>query len=84
MGFWGNFFGGEKRALPWNISTDPARLRAARLTLKKSQETTARILGVSHFAYSRWENGHATPAPDRREKLWKLINLADKMAGKEV
>lgn len=65
--------------LPWALPTDPQRLRAARLTLKKSQETTARIMGITHAAYSRWENGHATPQPAHRDKLWKLIALADKM-----
>lgn len=65
--------------LPWALATDPAKLRAARLTLKKSQETTARIMGITHAAYSRWENGHATPQPAHRDKLWKLIGLAAKM-----
>lgn len=69
--------------LPWDTTTTAARLRAARLVLKKSQQVTAKILGVTHAAYNRWENGHATPAPDRREKLWKLINLGEKMTGKE-
>jgi len=60
---------------------EPHQLRAARLILRKSQTTMAKILGVTHATYNRWENGHSTPAPDRREKLWKLINLANKQEG---
>lgn len=57
---------------------DPARLRAARLKLRRSQEAIAKMLGVTHATYNRWENGHATPLPDRRDKLWRLIQLAEK------
>lgn len=66
--------------LPWEKTTDPARLRIARLGLRKSQQATARILGITHAAYSRWENAHATPQPAHRERLWKLIHLGEKMA----
>lgn len=70
--------------LPWSAATDAPRLRTARLALKKSQQTTARILGITHAAYSRWENAHATPQPAHREKVWKLIHLGEKMtAGRE-
>jgi len=57
---------------------DPARLRKARAMLRKSQETAARLLGVTYATYSRWENGHTQPLPDRREKVWRLIHLAER------
>jgi hypothetical protein len=41
----------------------------------------ARMFGVTHAAYNRWECGHATPQPDRRERLWTFINLVEKKLG---
>lgn len=66
--------------MTWNQETDSKRLRAARLALRKSQVTTAKIFGVTHPAYSRWELGHATPAKDRQERIFKLIALGEKVA----
>lgn len=65
--------------LPWDLDNEPHQLKLARLTLHKTQQATAKILGVTHAAYSRWELGQATPAPDRREKLHKLIALGEKI-----
>jgi DNA-binding XRE family transcriptional regulator len=66
-----------------NDAPDPARLRAARMALGKSQSSVAQILGVTHAAYNRWETGLATPVPERREKLWKLIQLAERQGSGE-
>jgi transcriptional regulator with XRE-family HTH domain len=60
---------------------EPGRLRSARLAARKSQETMARMFGVTHAAYSRWELGHSTPQPDRRERLWTFINLVERKLG---
>lgn len=62
---------------------DPNQLRQARATLRKTQATMAKILGVTYATYNRWENGQTTPAPDRREKLWRLIDLAAKQEDRE-
>ena len=70
----------EVTHLPWSLETEPDRLRAARKRLGDSQMATARKLGITHAAYSRWELGQATPAPDRREKLWRLISLGEQQS----
>lgn len=57
----------------------PDELRNARLTLQKTQQVTARILGVTHATYSRWEMGHCEPAPDRRERLWRFVHEAERL-----
>lgn len=57
---------------------DHARLKAAREKMKRSQQTMAKMFHVTHATYSRWENGHVQPQPDRREKLDKFIELAEK------
>lgn len=59
-------------------SPTPDQMRRARKRLRRSQATIAKMLGVSYATYSRWENGKSAPQPDRREKLWRLINLAEK------
>jgi DNA-binding transcriptional regulator YiaG len=59
---------------------DIERIKAARVTLKKTQESVAKMLGVTHAKYSRWESGLEHPLPDSREKLWKLIDLAERRA----
>ena len=62
---------------------EPTRLRSARKTLGKSQESLAQDLGVTHATYNRWERGHSLPAPDRREKLWRLIERAERQQDEE-
>lgn len=57
---------------------DTARLRQARLALRKSQETIARMFGVTHATYNRWENGRTEPCATRRERLWRLIEIGER------
>ena len=55
----------------------PDQIRAARTSLNRSQTAMAKLIGVEYVTYNRWENGHATPQPRHREKLVKLVNLAE-------
>jgi DNA-binding XRE family transcriptional regulator len=41
----------------------------------------AKLIGVQFVTYNRWENGHTTPQPRHREKLAKLVNLAEQRKG---
>lgn len=62
----------EKHATP-----TPEQIREAREALGKTQETMARIFGVTHATWKRWEEGHCAPISSFSPKLWKIIEMAD-------
>jgi transcriptional regulator with XRE-family HTH domain len=67
------------------------RYRANRLPKKMTQEELGRLVGVSRSLVARWESGERTPtaeeavkvadvlgfAPDDRERLYRLLGIAD-------
>jgi DNA-binding XRE family transcriptional regulator len=63
----------DRQEIPTN-----EQIKVARVALGKTQETMARIFGVTHATWNRWERGHCAPMPSFREKMWKLIEMAGK------
>ena len=53
-------------------------LRAARQKLQKTQTVMASLMRVTFATYSRWENGHVIPTAKHRERINKLIEIAEK------
>jgi transcriptional regulator with XRE-family HTH domain len=60
----------------------PETIKELRARLQLTQETFARILGVSFATVNRWENGKAEPTGDYSRVLYTLQQLAkDEEAG---
>lgn len=53
----------------------PDALKSARSALGLSQRETAKRLGTSQSAYSRFENGKDRPAPSTLDKLIVVLGL---------
>ena len=66
-----------------SVSPNPEQLKEARLAIGRTQVQLAKLLGVTFATYSRWENGHVTPGPKNRTKLWHLVDMADKYQAKQ-
>jgi transcriptional regulator with XRE-family HTH domain len=54
----------------------PEAIKELRARLQLTQETFARILGVSFATVNRWENGKAEPTGDYSRVLYTLQQLA--------
>jgi transcriptional regulator with XRE-family HTH domain len=54
----------------------PDAIKGLRRRLQLTQETFARILGVSFATVNRWENGKAEPTGDYSRVLYTLQQLA--------
>ena len=52
---------------------------ALRQFLKITQETFARLIGVSLRSVARWEKGEVQPDPEKREKLDFLLTISKRL-----
>jgi len=55
----------------------PADLKHLRLTLGRTQEGMAQIVGTSLASWRRWERGDTTPLPIFRERIAKMLAYAN-------
>jgi len=61
----------------------PADLKELRLTLGRTQEGMAQIVGTSVASWCRWEKGITEPLPIFRERLTKMLAYANGTLTKE-